>query len=49
MNSIFMRMILITNRITRERVFRAVEWCHKNGYRPATISSIAFEPRKQEE
>lgn len=33
----------------RERVFRAVEWCHKNGYRPATISSIAFEPRKQEE
>lgn len=27
----------------RERIFRTVEWCHKNGYRPATISSIAFE------
>ena len=33
----------------RERVFRTVKWCHDNGYRPATITSVAFEPRKQEE
>lgn len=32
----------------RERIFACVEWCHKNGYRPATISSIAFEPQLQE-
>lgn len=28
----------------RERIFACVDWCHRNGYRPATISSIAFEP-----
>ena len=28
----------------RERIFAAVDWCHRNGYRPATISSIALEP-----
>lgn len=33
----------------RERIFRTVDWCHKHGYRPVTISSIALEPRKQEE
>lgn len=32
----------------RERIFACVDWCHRNGYRPATISSIAFEPRLQE-
>lgn len=29
----------------KERVFKTVDWCHKHGYRPATISSIAFEER----
>lgn len=28
----------------RERIFAAVDWCHRNGYRPATISSFALEP-----
>ena len=28
----------------RERIFRTVDWCHRNGYRPATISSVALEP-----
>lgn len=28
----------------RERVFAAVDWCHRNGYRPATISSFAIDP-----
>ena len=28
----------------RERIFATVDWCHRHGYRPATISSIAFEP-----
>lgn len=28
----------------RERIFAAVDWCHTNGYRPVTISEIAFEP-----
>ena len=32
----------------RERVFAAVDWCHRHGYRPAAISSIAFEPTMQE-
>lgn len=32
----------------RERVFATVDWCHRHGYRPATISSIAFEPRMNE-
>lgn len=32
----------------RERIFAAVDWCHRHGYRPATISSIAFEPHLQE-
>ena len=27
----------------KERIFKTVEWCHKNGYTPSTISSIAFE------
>ncbi len=27
----------------RERVFATVDWCHKNGYRPASISSIALD------
>lgn len=29
----------------RERIFATVDWCHKNGYRPVSISSIAFENR----
>ena len=29
----------------KERVFKTVDWCHKHGYKPATISSIAFEER----
>lgn len=28
----------------RERIFSCVDWCHRNGYRPATITSIALEP-----
>lgn len=28
----------------RERVFAAVDWCHRNGYRPATITEIALAP-----
>lgn len=28
----------------RERVFAAVDWCHRNGYRPATITEIALTP-----
>ena len=32
----------------RERIFRCVDWCHRHGYRPATISSIAFAPRMNE-
>ena len=28
----------------RERIFAAVDWCHRNGYRPATITSFALEP-----
>lgn len=27
----------------RERVFAAVDWCHRNGYRPVSLSDIAFE------
>ena len=27
----------------RERVFAAVDWCHRNGYRPTTLSEIIFE------
>lgn len=30
----------------KERIFAAVDWCHKNGYKPVSISSIAFEERK---
>lgn len=30
----------------KERIFKTVEWCHKNGYRPVSISSIAFEERR---
>ena len=26
----------------KERIFAAVDWCHRNGYRPAAISSFAF-------
>lgn len=26
-----------------EKIFRTVDWCHKNGYKPTTISEIAFE------
>ena len=29
----------------RERVFATVDWCHRNGYRPVTMSSIIFEER----
>lgn len=29
----------------RDRIFATVDWCHRNGYRPVTISSIAFEER----
>ena len=29
----------------RERVFAAVDFCHRNGYRPATLTEIALEPR----
>ena len=29
----------------RERVFAAVDFCHRNGYRPATLTSVALEPR----
>lgn len=28
------------------RVFATVDWCHRNGYRPARISDIAFEERR---
>lgn len=28
----------------RERVFAAVDWCHRHGYRPATITNIALDP-----
>ena len=27
----------------KEKVFKTVKWCHDNGYRPVTISEIAFE------
>ncbi len=27
----------------RERVFTAVDWCHRHGYRPSPISAFAFE------
>lgn len=26
-----------------DRIIKTVEWCHKNGYKPSTISSIVFE------
>lgn len=29
----------------RERIFAAVDWCHQHGYRPATLTSVALEPR----
>ena len=29
----------------RERIFAAVDFCHRNGYRPATLTSVALEPR----
>jgi len=29
----------------RERIFATVDWCHRNGYRPATLTSVALEPR----
>lgn len=29
----------------RERIFAAVDWCHKHGYRPETITNIALEER----
>lgn len=29
----------------RERVFAAVDFCHRNGYRPATLTEVALEPR----
>ena len=29
----------------RERIFAAVDWCHRNGYCPATLTSVALEPR----
>lgn len=29
----------------RERIFRAVDWCHRHGYRPATLTEVALEPR----
>ena len=28
----------------RERIFAAVDFCHRNGYRPATLTSVALEP-----
>ena len=27
----------------RERIFAAVDFCHRNGYRPATLTSVALE------
>ena len=27
----------------KERVFAAVDWCHRNGYKPVSMSSIIFE------
>ena len=27
-----------------ERVFAAVDWCYRNGYRPATITEVALAP-----
>lgn len=30
----------------KERIFKTVDWCHRNGYRPATITSVAFEERR---
>ena len=33
----------------RERVFAAVDWCHRNGYRPALIGSFAFERNLMED
>lgn len=29
----------------RERIFAAVDFCHRNGYRPATLTEVALEPR----
>ncbi len=29
----------------RERIFAAVDWCHRHGYRPATLTEIALESR----
>ena len=29
----------------RERIFAAVDFCVRNGYRPATLTSVALEPR----
>ena len=28
----------------RERIFAAVDFCHRNGYRPATLTEVALEP-----
>jgi len=29
----------------KEKVFKTIKWCHDNGYRPVTISEIAFEKK----
>lgn len=30
----------------KERIFKTVDWCHRHGYKPATITSVAFEERR---
>ena len=30
----------------KERIFKAVDWCHRHGYTPATITSVALEERR---
>ena len=32
----------------RDRIFKAVAWCHAHGYRPVTLTEIAIEPRPNE-
>ena len=30
----------------RDRIFATVDWCHKHGYRPETLTNVALEERR---
>ena len=30
----------------KERIFKTVDWCHRNGYQPAALSTVALEERR---